>query len=840
MAQPYIGYSGYPPQQASAWPGYPGSTDPYAYPSGSYSYSGYYAQQPASVYGNYAGWQSQQAAAAAEGVAAPQQPPGSPPPLPPGAPPPLPDEAPSSAGSKDMVEKAEGAASQPAAGQDAAAQQVITTAAQHAYYQGQYAHYGAAPYSGHGAHSGYGGYAQHAYSQYPYASHPGSSTNLYASQVNPSGAPAVAITTASTSAPTTHDFTKVHLSSSAAGGSSGPAKAATATGGNATPIGQANAAGQQPLSLEAMRAAAAETAKRLQLQASTGSARPQYVAVNSAPPAGTTAAARGAGDLPLSLQQYVQRALALVVRHDAARSELREVLRDMIAKHKKEGTMWSTDWDTMPLPKLKSMPQEAGTSDRPPVWDRLGSAGSSKQQQQQAGWQQSGSRKRGRYGYNSNSDSDNSSSDRSYSRDGGNGYVNGYNKKGRQRHQQHNAGAKTGQQHLGKKGKRGRQWKLGQQQWTDEEQAKQAARSARFGNSSNQRNSTLAAYGWDEDTDARDATAAGEFIAGTCQTLEKRYLRLTRAPLPEEVRPQPVLERALQRLLGMIQAKQDKYLYYNDQFKAMRQDLTVQGIKNDFTVQVYEAHARAALEYGDTAEYNQCQTQLAILYAGGIPGSHAEFGAYRLLYQAVHAAAGEGRKLLGTMRQLLANKLGQVAASPEVQHALQVRQALASANVSRFFRLYASAPRLGRRLMDEAVRPLRWKALNTLVRAHKPGLLPLTFLAPVLGFVQQDNMGLAAGAPAAGVTVNDAGQLLPGCAEVSCAGDNGPAAYQQEGLQACLAWCKQHGAMFDDETDLLKCNLATKECWSRLVIPQDTTKVAHGDVNLDIRDFLAL
>jgi len=96
-------------------------------------------------------------------------------------------------------------------------------------------------------------------------------------------------------------------------------------------------------------------------------------------------------------------------------------------------------------------------------------------------------------------------------------------------------------------------------------------------------------------------------IVGTSTALEKSYLRLTtvrrsiaarltaQVTEPATIRPLPVLRQAL-AMLKRRWREEGNYAYICDQFKSLRQDLTVQRIKNEDTVMVYEIHARIALE----------------------------------------------------------------------------------------------------------------------------------------------------------------------------------------------------------------------------------------------------
>lgn len=193
----------------------------------------------------------------------------------------------------------------------------------------------------------------------------------------------------------------------------------------------------------------------------------------------------------------------------------------------------------------------------------------------------------------------------------------------------------------------------------------------------------------------------------------------------------------LKQTLDLLKKKwkdEQNYSYICDQFKSLRQDLTVQHIQNDFTVLVYEIHARIALEKGDLGEYNQCQSQLKGLYAQGIPGHEQEFLAYRMLYL-LHT--GNHADISDILLDLELAKANGEALDDAVAHALKVNTAMSTKNFHRLFRLYVDAPNMGGYVMDSFIRRERLAALATICRGMRPSV-DLDYLVHELGFLDVD------------------------------------------------------------------------------------------------------
>lgn len=220
-------------------------------------------------------------------------------------------------------------------------------------------------------------------------------------------------------------------------------------------------------------------------------------------------------------------------------------------------------------------------------------------------------------------------------------------------------------------------------------------------------------------------------VVGLNEKLEKSYFRLTAPPKAETVRPLHILEKTL-GLLTKKWRRESNYNYICNQFKSLRQDLTVQHIKNAFTVKVYEIHARIALEKGDLGEYNQCQTQLRALYTQNLGGHPHEFLAYRILYFVYTCNKAD-------MNDLLAELTPADKAHDWIKHALEVRSALALGNYHKFFRLYLEAngkTYMGGYLMDMFIKRERFNALANISKAYIA--VTMRFLTDTLAFENED------------------------------------------------------------------------------------------------------
>lgn len=239
------------------------------------------------------------------------------------------------------------------------------------------------------------------------------------------------------------------------------------------------------------------------------------------------------------------------------------------------------------------------------------------------------------------------------------------------------------------------------------------------------------------------ATSTNEkAVEGTCTDLEKPYLRLTTLPRASDVRPVPVLKQAF-ALVRERWSRDGDWVYAGEMLRSIRQDLTVQIVRDSFSVEVYEFCARAALEVGDFKQYDQCSTQLEDLHADASLGTSSvavrEFLAYRLLYLALQ---GDNVALSAFLRQQGGQVLAGIAAGDSLlAHAWGLRKALACGGSARAAKLAsqvaaaaaatavkAEAAAEGaagggaRRLAGMLAETSRLRLLAVLCRACKPAL----------------------------------------------------------------------------------------------------------------------
>ncbi|KAI3915823.1 hypothetical protein MKX01_013279 [Papaver californicum] len=581
-------------------------------------------------------------------------------------------------------------------------------------------------------------------------------------------------------------------------------------------------------------------------------AKPAYISVLMSKPS-VAASSRGPADsmlkpgaFPVSLRAYVERALSRC-KDDSQKAACQNIMKEMITRTSSDGTLFTKDWDTeplFPLPEMDAMSKELQSSsavsslpkykrspsrrtksrwepiaedkliDKMPsvtpvsvksaTWNHAKekdkTVSNGKWESKDSGWtnakfvpsrqqapgknnKRSGKKPRlGGGGFNAAQSNDASDSDKEQ---GLTAYYSGAaalanspdeKKKREDRCKRFDRGPRAEMKHFRPK--------------TVSATAKLYTRKA----------SALVLSRSYEDSESRaveDIDWDSLTVKGTCQEIEKRYLRLTSAPDPTTVRPENVLEKAL----VMVQNSQKNYLYKCDQLKSIRQDLTVQRIINELTVKVYETHARLALEAGDLPEFNQCQSQLQTLYSEGIKGCQMEFSAYSLLCVILHS--NNNRDLVASMARLPKEAKNHEA----VKHALAVRTAVTSGNYVLFFRLYKAAPNLSTCLMDLYVEKMRFEAVKCMSKSYRP-TVPVTFVAQVLGFTSSS-------------------QSTEGSIDEK----------DTDGLEECEEWLKAHGACLNVDNGG-EMQFDTKASSSSLFMPEPEDAVAHGDTSLAVNDFM--
>ncbi|EKE40691.1 SAC3/GANP family protein, partial [Entamoeba nuttalli P19] len=201
-------------------------------------------------------------------------------------------------------------------------------------------------------------------------------------------------------------------------------------------------------------------------------------------------------------------------------------------------------------------------------------------------------------------------------------------------------------------------------------------------------------------------------LIGTSQELEKHYFRIKGEAKSSEVRPLQVLYKSLNYVLTKYKENK-KYDYICDQLKAIRQDLTLQHIENEFSIQVYEIHSDISLENNDVSEFIQCASALKQLYKKfGYSNDNPKV----IFYISAMILCNMDSKNVSpiTNYSLLREIPIEILLNPNIQFVLNVKRAFDNGEYFTYLKLFKEAIPKFKVIMKLAIEKVRLKGLMLL------------------------------------------------------------------------------------------------------------------------------
>lgn len=220
-------------------------------------------------------------------------------------------------------------------------------------------------------------------------------------------------------------------------------------------------------------------------------------------------------------------------------------------------------------------------------------------------------------------------------------------------------------------------------------------------------------------------------IVGTCQDIERPYVRVQSQPDPASVRPPEILCQSL-HAVACREAAGEPYSDTGEFYMSICQDLRLQEIENDLTVSAREGFALCAMrarvglpgeEKGmDIKTLSDCFLHLQALYIKN-PGQprQLEFTVYRFLMWLGLTANGVN-DTYGQLNTSL-RALTFYSPHPAVQHAIKVMSAVVLGDAQGYFALKAWLPSAAQEqchIHDTLIVPvMRTKIYQVLLKAYK-------------------------------------------------------------------------------------------------------------------------